>query len=146
MQHYLWRAVGRDGEAVDVSLGKRRDGKAAKYFFKRLLPKHKGEPHKIVMDKLRSYNVAHTESSFQKRFTIQRNVPTIESSRVVARADTGERAGHGNFKSMEKMQRFLRAHAAIYNLFNLGHHIVPKETDRYFRPPASASWEKALAV
>jgi putative transposase len=127
MQHYLWRAVGRDGEVVDVSLGKRRDGKAAKYFFKRLLPKHKGEPHKIVMDKLRSYNVAHTESSFQKRFTIQLNMPTIESSRVESLYEPTRvrERGMENFKSMEKMQRFLRAHAAIYNLFNLGHHLVP---------------------
>jgi transposase-like protein len=31
----------------------------AKRLFKRLLRKHKGEPRKIVTDKLRSYNVAH---------------------------------------------------------------------------------------
>ncbi|MBT5559056.1 MAG: IS6 family transposase, partial [Proteobacteria bacterium] len=40
---------------------KRRDGKAAKRFFKRLLKNHKGEPRKIVTDKLRSYGVAHRE-------------------------------------------------------------------------------------
>ena len=33
-QHYLWRAVDQDGEIVDVFLQKRRDGKAAKRFFK----------------------------------------------------------------------------------------------------------------
>ena len=60
-QHYLWRAVGQDGEVVDVFLQKRRDGKAAKRFFKRLLRKHRGEPRKIVIDKLRSYKVAHRE-------------------------------------------------------------------------------------
>jgi len=60
-QHYLWRAVDQDGEVVDVFLQKRRDGKAAKRFFKRLLRTHKGEPRKIVTDKLRSYNVAHRE-------------------------------------------------------------------------------------
>ena len=58
-RHYLWRAVDQDGEVVDVSLQKRRDGKAAKRFFKQLLNKHKGEPRKIVTDKLRSYGVAH---------------------------------------------------------------------------------------
>ena len=36
-QHYLWRAVDQDGEVVDVYLQKRRDGVAAKRFFKRLL-------------------------------------------------------------------------------------------------------------
>jgi len=43
-QHYLWRAADQDGEVVDVFLQKRRDGKAVKRFFKRLLKKYKGEP------------------------------------------------------------------------------------------------------
>ncbi len=40
-QHYLWRAVDQDGEVVDIYLQKRRDAKAAKRFFKRLLRKTK---------------------------------------------------------------------------------------------------------
>ena len=59
IQHYLWRAVDQDGEIVDVFLQRRRDGKAAKRFFKRLLKTHRDEPRKIVTDKLRSYGVAH---------------------------------------------------------------------------------------
>ena len=60
-QHYLWRAVDQDGEVVDVLLQERRDGKAAKRFFKRLLKTHGNEPRKIVTDKLRSYGVTHRE-------------------------------------------------------------------------------------
>ena len=60
-QHYLWRAVDQDGEVVDVFLQKRRDGRAAKRFFKRLLHNHQGEPRKIVTDKLRNYGVAYRE-------------------------------------------------------------------------------------
>ena len=60
-QYYLWRAVDQDGEVVDVFLQKHRDGAAAKRFFKRLLQSHRGEPRKIVTDKLRSYGVAHRE-------------------------------------------------------------------------------------
>ena len=60
-QHYLWRAVDQDGEVVDVFLQAKRDGAAAKRFFKRLLRSHGGEPRKIVTDKLRSYAVAHRE-------------------------------------------------------------------------------------
>ena len=60
-QQYLWRAVDQDGEVVDVFLQARRDGVAAKRFFKRLLKNHHGEPRKIVTDKLRSYDVAHRE-------------------------------------------------------------------------------------
>ena len=46
---------------VDVFLQARRDGAAAKRFFKRLLRSHGSEPRKIVTDKLRSYGVAHRE-------------------------------------------------------------------------------------
>jgi putative transposase len=46
---------------VDVYLEKLGDGKAAKFFFKRLLRKNKSKPRKTVTDKLRSYNVAQRE-------------------------------------------------------------------------------------
>ena len=49
------------GEVVDVYLQAKRDGTAAKRFFKRLLRSHGSEPRKIVTDKLRSYGVAHRE-------------------------------------------------------------------------------------
>ena len=57
-QHYLWRAVDQDGEVVDVYLQAKRDGAAARRFFKRLLRSHDGDPRKIVTDKLRSYPLA----------------------------------------------------------------------------------------
>ena len=49
------------GEVVDVYLQAKRDGAAAKLFFKRLLKNHSSEHRKIVTDKLRSYGVAHRE-------------------------------------------------------------------------------------
>ena len=51
----------QDGEVVDVFLQSKRDGAAAKRFFKRLLRSHGSEPRKIVTDKLRSYPVAQRE-------------------------------------------------------------------------------------
>ena len=54
-------AVDQDGEVVDVFLQARRNGAAAKRFFRRLLRSHGNEPRKIVTDKLRSYGVAHRE-------------------------------------------------------------------------------------
>jgi putative transposase len=66
-QHYLWRAVDQDGEIVDVFLQKRRDGVAAKRFFKRLLKTHRDKPRKIVTDKLRSYGVASANKSLRTR-------------------------------------------------------------------------------
>jgi len=50
----LWRAVDQDGEVVDVFVQSRRNGAAAKQFFKRLLRSNGGEPRTIVTDKLAS--------------------------------------------------------------------------------------------
>ena len=37
VQHYLWRAVDQDGVVLDILVQDRRDGNAAKRFFRRLL-------------------------------------------------------------------------------------------------------------
>ena len=55
VQHYLWRAVDQDGVILDILVQERRDGKAAKRFFRRLLKGLQYVPRVIVTDKLRSY-------------------------------------------------------------------------------------------
>ena len=86
-QHYLWRAVDQDGEVVDVYLQAKRDGPAAKRFFKRLFKSHGGEPRKIVTDKLRSYDVAHRELVPE---TIHDSV-CQQSCRIVTPTHSGQR-------------------------------------------------------
>jgi putative transposase len=54
--------------------------------------------------------------------------------------------GMRKFKSMEQAQRFLGAHAAVHNLFNIGRHLVSAENYRYFRLRAFASWKNAAMV
>ena len=144
IQHYLWRAVDQDGEVVDIYLQKRRDGKAAKRFFKRLLKKNRGEPKKIVTDKLRSYGVAHRELIPESihdtsQYANNRAELSHQPTRVRER-------GMRKFKSVVQAQRFLNTHAAVYNLFNLGRHLVSAKNYRYFRFRAFASWEKAVAI
>ena len=142
-QYYLWRAVDQDGEVVDVFLQRRRDGNAAKRFFKRLLKTHRDEPRKIVTDKLRSYGVAHRElipesihdtSRYANNRAELSHQPTRVRERVMRR-----------FKSMRQAQRFLTVHAAVCNLFNLGRHHVSAKNYRYFRVRAFASWNRATA-
>jgi len=121
-QHYLWRAVDQDGEVVDVYLQARRDGAAAKRFFKRLLRNHGCEPRKIVTDNLRSYCVAHRELipdaiHSTKQYENNRAEQSHEVTRVRER-------GMRKFRSERQAQRFLSAHAAVQNLFNLGRHLV----------------------
>ena len=115
-QHYLWRAVDQDGEVVDVYLQKRRDGAAAKRFFKRLLKKHRVEPRKIVTDKLRSYGVAHRDLipdtiHDTSQYANNRAELSHQPTRVRER-------GMRRFKSIVQAQRFLGVHSVVYNLFN----------------------------
>jgi putative transposase len=142
-QHYLWRAVDQDGEVVDVFLQARRDGAAAKRFFKRLLRGHGGEPRKIVTDKLRSYGVAHRELMpgvihDNSQYANNRAEQSHEATRVRER-------GMRRFKSVKQAQRFLGAHAAVSNLFNLGRHLVRAEHYRNLRESAFAEWSRAVA-
>jgi putative transposase len=143
-QQCLWRAVDQDGEVVDVFLQARRDGAAAKCFFKRLLKNHHGEPRKIVTDKLRSYGVAHRELISEtlhdtSQYANNRAELSHQPTRVSAR-------GMRSFKSARQAQRFLSAHAAVYNLFNLGHHLVSAKHYRFLRMRAFASWKSAAAL
>jgi len=143
-QHYLWRAVDQDGEVDDVFLQKRRDGKAAKRFFNRLLKVHKGAPRKIVTDKLRSYGVAHRELIPE---TIHDTSQYANNRAELSHQPTRVRErGMRRFKSVKQAQRFLNIHAAVYNLFNLGRHLVSAKTYRFFRLRAFAYWKSAVVV
>ena len=142
-QHYLWRAVDQDGEVVDVFLQSRRDGRAAKRFLKRLLRRHGREPRKIVTDKLRSYGVAHRElipetvhdtSQYANNLAELSHQPTRVRERGMRR-----------FKSKRQAQRFLGVHAAVYNLFNLGRHLVSAEQYRNLRQGAFNRWVEVAA-
>ena len=142
-QHYLWRAVDQDGEVIDVFLQARRDGAAAKRFFKRLLRSHGGEPRKIVTDKLRSYGVAHRELMpdvihDDSQYANNRAEQSHEPTRVRER-------GTRRFKSTRKAQRFLGAHAAVSNLLNLGRYLVRALHYRDLRVSAFAEWGRAVA-
>jgi len=49
------------------------------------------------------------------------------------------------FKSMGQAQRFVTAHAAVQNLFNLGRHLVRAEHYRNLRISAFSEWSRAVA-
>ena len=142
-QHYLWRAVDQDGEVVDVFLQSKRNGLAAKRFFKRLLKSHKRELRKIVTDKLHSYGVAHRElvpdsihdtSKYANNRSELSHQPTRVRERVMRR-----------FKSMTQAQRFLDTNASVYNLFNLGRHLITASHYRSLRKSAFIEWNRAVA-
>ncbi|MDB4261735.1 IS6 family transposase [bacterium] len=142
-QHYLWRAVDQDGEVVDVFLQARRDAAAAKSFFKRLLRSHGSEPRKIVGDRLRSYGVAHRELIPETiHSTQQYENNRVEQSHEAIRVR--ERVMR-KFKSVGQAQRFVIAHAAVSNLFNLGRHLIRAEHYRDLRVSAFNEWRRVVA-
>jgi putative transposase len=57
-QHYLWRAVDQDGNVLDILVQSRRNKKAAKRFFRKLLKGLTYVPRVIITDKLKSYAAA----------------------------------------------------------------------------------------
>ncbi len=58
-RHYLWRAVDQAGDLLDILLQRRRNARAARRFFRKLLEGQGTVPRRLVTDKLRSYAAAH---------------------------------------------------------------------------------------
>jgi putative transposase len=120
VQLYLWRAVDQDGVVLDILVQARRDARAAKRFFKRLLKGLQYQPRVIVTDKLRSYGVAqrqllagveHRQSRYLNNRAENSHRPTRRRERQMQR-----------FKSSRQAQDFLSAHAFIYGHFHPRRH------------------------
>ena len=60
-RHYLWRAVDQDDNVLDILVQSRRNNKATKKFFRKLLKGLIYVPRVIITDKLKSYGVAKRE-------------------------------------------------------------------------------------
>jgi len=119
---YLWRAVDQSGEVLDVLVQKRRDAKAAKRFFRKVLKGLQFVPRAIVTDRLASYgagardiipDVAHHRARRLNNRAENSHQPTRERERAMRR-----------FKSMRHAQRFLAVHARISNHFRPGRHLL----------------------
>ncbi len=57
-RHYLWRVVDQDGNVLDILVQSRRNARAAKRFFRKLLRGLQCVPRVIVTDKLKSDRAA----------------------------------------------------------------------------------------
>jgi putative transposase len=96
-----------------------------------------------VTDKLRSYGAAHRDLIPEtihstQQYENNRAEQSHEATRVRER-------GMRRFKSVMQAQRFLGAHAAVQNLFNLGRHLVRAEHYRKLRATAFVDWERAVS-
>ena len=96
-----------------------------------------------MTDKLRSYPVAHREVMPESihvtdQYANNRAEQSHEATRVRER-------GMRRFKSVCQAQRFVTAHAAVQNLFNLGRHLIRAQHYRQFRDGAFGEWSRVVA-
>ena len=143
-RHYLWRAVDQDGDTIDILVQRRRDRRAAKRFFRKLLKGQGWTPRRLVTDKLRSYGAAHRDvfpsvihctGQYENNRAEVSHQPTRQQERQMRR-----------FKSEAQAQRFLAVHAAVQNLFRYGRHLLRAANHRILRDRASDSWRQVTCA
>src|SRR5919107_5431971 len=121
-RHYLWRAVDQDDNVLDILVQRRRDKKAAKKFFRKLLKGLQYVPRVIITDKLKSYGAAKREilpgvEHRQHRYLNNR----AENSHRPTRQREYRMQG---FKSAGHAQRFLSAYGPITQHFRPRRHLL----------------------
>jgi putative transposase len=142
--HYLWRAVDQNGVALDILLQDRRNGAAAKRFFKHLLHDLQYKPGCLVTDGLRSYGVAqraimpdvrHRTSRYLNNRAENSHRPTRRRERQMQR-----------FKSAGQAQRFLSTQAMIYGHFRPQRHLMAARSYRHARAKAFRLWQQEICA
>jgi putative transposase len=119
-RHYLWRAVDQDGDGLDILVQRRRNKKAAKKFFRKLLKGLRYIPRVIITDKLKSYGAAKQKmlpgvERRQHRYLNNRTENSHQPTRQRERRMQG-------FKSPGHAQRFLSAYGPIAQHFRPRRH------------------------
>ena len=143
-QQYLWRAVDEDGDVLDVLVQSRRNRRAAKRFFRKLLKRQGREPRRLITDKLRSYSAAHrtvmpsvihSTRQYENNRAEVSHQPTRQRERQMRR-----------FKSAAHLQRFASVHGVVQNLFRVGRHLLRAVHHRLLRTQAFGVWREVTCV
>jgi putative transposase len=142
--HYLWRAVDQDGDVLDILVQSRRDKKAAKKFFRKLLKGLRYVPSVIITDKLKSYSAArvevipgveHLTQKYQNNRAENSHQPTRLREKVMRR-----------FKSVGHAQRFLSVFGIIMSYFRPGRHLCTAGVYREIMKRRFAAWEQVVGA
>jgi putative transposase len=141
---WLWRAVDSEGEILDMLVKPRRDRAAALRLMRKLLRKQGYAPDVLVTDRLPSYACARRQLGMRARHEqgLRKNNRAENSHQVVRRRERKMQ----RFKSLRSAQRFLSAHSAVHNTFNLQRHLVSRRTLRLFRAEAVQQWNIATTA
>jgi putative transposase len=139
-RHYLWRAVDQDGHVLDILVQRRRDKKAAKKFFRKLLKGLTYVPRVIITDQLKSYSAAKREvlpsvEHRQHRYRNNRAENSHQSTRQRERRMQ-------RFKSPGHAQRFLSAYGSITSHFRPRRHLLPAPVYRQEMRQRFQAWQE----
>jgi len=142
--HYLWRAVDQHGNVLDVLVQSRRNAKAAKRFFRKLLTGLRYVPRVLVTDKLASYGVAHRElmaSVTHRQWKYLNNRAENSHQRTRQRERAMKR-----FKSARHAQRFLSVFSGISAHFRPRRHLLSATEWRTEMADRFAVWYEATEL
>ncbi len=142
--HILWRAVDQDGEVLDILVQSRRNKKAAKRFFKKLLKGQGTTPRMITTDKLKSYAAAKQElmPSVEHRQDKALN-NRAENSHQPTRARERQMR---RFKSAKHAQKFLLVFGVIRNFFCVGRHLLNAKNYRELMRRRFSGWAEIVGM
>ena len=142
---FMWRAVDKEGEILDVLVQKRRNKAAALKLLRKLLKNQGYVPDRIVTDGLASYRAAMRDLGCLNRHKPGRlrDNNRVENSHLPVRRRERKMQ---RFKSQGQAQRFTSTHSAIYNTFNIQRHLISRNTMRHFRTAATEEWNAASAA
>ena len=142
--HYLWRAVDQNGIVLDILMQSRRNAKAAKKFFRKLLTGLRYVPRVIVTDKLPSYGVAHREimpsvEHRRSKYLNNRAENSHQSTRIRERVMK-------RFASPGQAQRFLFVFSHIRGHFRPRRHLISAPQWRTEMIDRFAVWDEITAA
>jgi len=136
-KHWLWRAMDAGGDVLDILVQTRRNAKAAKRFFRRLIAQF-GEPRVVITDKLRSYIKPVSALASQAD---HRSHKGLKNAIEVSHRPTRKREKiFGRFKSHRQAQRFLSAHDQINLIFRPRRYQLTATSYRHARTDAFSLW------
>lgn len=142
--HYLWRAVDQDGNVLDILVQRRRNARAAKKFFRKLLKGLCYVPRVLITDKLASYGVAqrellpsveHRRSRYLNNRAENSHQPTRQRERALKK-----------FKSPGHAQRFLSAFSGISSHFRPRRHRLSARAYRAVRATSMQTWQEVTGT
>ena len=137
VHHWLWRAVDSNGDVMDILVQRRRNTKAAKRFFKKLVARY-GQPRVVVTDKLGSYNAPIRTLAPKADHRAHKGLNNrIEGSHRPTRK---REKIMGRFKSPRQAQRFLSAHDQINTIFRPRRYRLTASSYRHARTDAFGLW------